>query len=117
MNKHLTMWDYPFINLVDIFKNDMSIRGLDLDIEIWLENFCYVGIFAELFLIIFISFLIGFLVIVDYLYDYKLSLIRFAGNILIWLFILTIILLNNNSSDFFLFFDLLVVDKDRKSVV
>lgn len=71
---------------------------------------CYLGIYSELFLITALSLIIGFLVIVDYIYNYKLILSRISGNLLILTLILEIILVNNNNSDFFLFEYLLLQD-------
>ena len=71
---------------------------------------CYLGIYSELFLIIALSLIISFLVIIDYMYNYKLILSRISGNLLILTLILEIILVNNNNSDFFLFEYLLLQD-------
>lgn len=71
---------------------------------------CYLGIYSELFLIIALSLIISFLVIIDYMYNYKLVLSRISGNLLILTLILEIILVNNNNSDFFLFEYLLLQD-------
>ena len=73
------------------------------------EN-CFLGIYPEFFLIIILSMLIGFLVIIDYKFKYKVVLTSIAGKILLVVYLLLLIIINNNVSGFLVFNDLLIVD-------
>lgn len=73
------------------------------------EN-CFLGIYPEFFLIIILSILIGFLVIIDYKFKYKVVLTSVAGKILLVVYLLLLLLINNNVSGFLVFNDLLIVD-------
>ena len=70
----------------------------------------FISLYAEFFLLFSICVLIAFLVIVDYVYDYKLILSGVAANLTILLLFLLFILINNNSFDFLVFNQLLVQD-------
>ena len=73
------------------------------------EN-CYLGIYPEFFLIIVLSCLIGFLVVIDYKFKYKVVLTTVAGKILLVTYLLLLIIINNNFTEFLIFNDLLIVD-------
>ena len=73
------------------------------------EN-CYLGIYPEFFLIIVLSCLIGFLVVIDYKFKYKVVLTTVAGKILLDTYLLLLIIINNNFTEFLIFNDLLIVD-------
>jgi NADH:ubiquinone oxidoreductase subunit 2 (subunit N) len=76
-----------------------------------IENFnCYLGIYSEIFLIITLSLLLIFLVIFDYIYKFRLVLLRIAANLFSLILILTGFLVNNNFSNFFVFDYLLIQD-------
>lgn len=85
---------------------------LNVDFDLYPNIFqnCYLGIFAEMFLIITLSLLIAFLVIIDYYYKHKIILINTCGKLLIVIYILMLIILNNNDSGFLVFSELLIVD-------
>ena len=68
------------------------------------------GKYPEFFLIITLSFLIAFLVIIDYNSNHKVILTTVAGKILIVIYFLLFIINNNNFSNFLIFNDLLIVD-------
>ena len=55
------------------------------------EN-CYLGIYPEFFLIIVLSCLIGFLVVIDYKFKYKVVLTTVAGKILLVTYLLLLII-------------------------
>jgi NADH-quinone oxidoreductase subunit N len=54
--------------------------------------------------------LIGFLVIIDYKFKYKVVLTTVAGKILLVVYLLLLLIINNNVSGFLVFNDLLIVD-------
>lgn len=93
-------------NFYYFFKNSYYTTDVFL---INVQN-SYVAIYPEMYLILTISLLIGFLVVLDYKYNYKFILSAIAGKILIVLFFLTLILLQTLNADFFVFNDLLEVD-------
>lgn len=84
--------------------NDLSYS------EMFFSNNNYVALYPELFLIIFISGLVTFLVILDYKYQYKFSLASISAYLLIWCYLLCILLILNNNIDFLVFHELLIVD-------
>ena len=73
-------------------------------------NLNYLGIYPEFFLVLSISFLLGFLVILDYYYNYKFILTNITGKILIVLYLLTFLVLNNSYVEFYIFNNLLVTN-------
>ena len=77
--------------------------------QVFSQN-CYLGLYPEFFLIITLSFLVAFLVIIDYNVKHKVILTAVAGKMLIILYILLFIIVNNNFSNFLIFNDLLIVD-------
>lgn len=87
-----------FISKNENFLNEESFQN------------CYLGLYPEFFLIITLSFLIAFLVIIDYNSNHKVILTTVAGKILIVIYFLLFIINNNNFSDFLIFNDLLIVD-------
>jgi len=87
-----------FINKTTYFLNEESFQN------------CYLGLYPEFFLIISLSFLIAFLVIIDYNSKHKVILTTLAGKILIVLYTLLLVINNNNFSNFLVFNDLLIVD-------
>ena len=63
---------------------DFLLSPIDIDNFInYSYNNCYIALYPELFLLIIISSLIGFLVILDYLYEYKFLLSTLTAHILI----------------------------------
>lgn len=86
------------------------IETFDFDLYPYIFQNCYLGIFAETFLILSLSILIGFLVIIDYYYKHKLLLTNLSGRLLVVIYLLMSILLNNNDSGFLVFGELLIID-------
>jgi len=76
-----------------------------------IEDFnCYLGIYSEIFLITTLSLLLIFLVILDFIYKFRLILSKIAANLFSLILVLTGFLVNNNSSNFFIFDYLLIQD-------
>ena len=92
---------------MDLISNNGFATSTNIN---YFFNNCYLGLYPELFLIIVISFLIAFLVVLDYINKYQLVLSSLTAQMLIWIFLLTILLVNNNSTNFLIFNDLLIVD-------
>lgn len=69
---------------------------------------CYLSVYTELFLILSLSFIVGFLVIVESLYNQKIIMSTVGSNLLILMFGLMLLLLNNTSASFYSFDHLLV---------
>ena len=70
----------------------------------------YIAIFPEFFLILSISLILTYLVVLDYINKFKITLIHLTGLILIIIYLLYLILLNNNIFNFIIFNNLLNSD-------
>ena len=92
------------------YQQAKLIFNPDFDLYPNIFQNCYLGIFAEMFLILTLSLLIAFLVIIDYYYNHKLLLTNISGKILVIIYLLMAILINNNNSHFLVFGELLIID-------
>jgi NADH:ubiquinone oxidoreductase subunit 2 (subunit N) len=70
----------------------------------------YVAIFPEFFLILSISIILIYLVVLDYINEFKIILTSITGLIFIIIYVLYLILLNNNKFSFIIFNNLLNLD-------
>lgn len=73
------------------------------------EWFISFGIFPEFFLAISISFLLAFLVIIDYKYNYRLILLNLSGKLIVWLSFLTFLLMFKIEEETLVFHNLLSI--------
>ncbi len=71
---------------------------------------CYLAVYCELFLIMSFSFLLIFFVTIDFIFNYKIILIKTISSLFIFILLLTLLLLNNNNYKFFIFDFLLLQD-------
>lgn len=104
----------PYFLKLSSYKDNVFfyLRNFFWDKGNFFENInnCYLGLYPELFLIFIVSLFIGFLVLYDNIFQYRLILSVISAKILIVLLILTLLLLNNIESNFLMFNQLLIVD-------
>lgn len=100
--------------LISLMLNDILgtnlIKSYNESLTIIFNDKFFIGVYLELFLIFCISGLIAFIVILDYIYKYKILLIQLTLKILLFIIFLAFLILNNNINTFYTFDYLLIQD-------